>query len=90
MLRALRSERGDLIELNNTKRKRVMRKAEDGLWDRGASHGEITGSGPGFEDAMRKFRARQERASQIGSWRHNEQNTSEGSYIDRDWDIIDY
>lgn len=69
-----------------------LRRVEDGLWDRGASHGEITGSGPGFDEAMRKFRKRQEEAGKVGRWRHEKsaEKINDGTYIDRDWDIIDY
>ena len=72
-----------------------MRMALDGFFDRAAQCGPITGSGPGFERALKKFQRRQERLSKIGKWRcvdarSKNQPKSEGTYIDLDWDIIDY
>ena len=63
----------------------------DGFYDRAASHGPVTGSGPGFAAALRKFAARQVALSQVGTWRWMRKGRSNrGRYIDRDWDIITY
>lgn len=72
-----------------------MRMELDGFFDRAAQNGPVTGSGPGFEKAMRKFLRRQDRASRVGKWRcvdsrRKNPPRSDGTFIDRDWDIIDY
>ena len=69
-----------------------MRRVEDGLFDRAARHGPITGSGPNFESAMRQFQARQDALARVGIWRcadNRRMYTSDGYYIDRDWEVID-
>ena len=39
-----------------------------GFYDRAAGHGEITGSGPGFEKAMAAFEERQRQLGKVGRW----------------------
>lgn len=69
-----------------------MRRQLDGLWDRMATDGPITGSGPGFERAMRLFRNRQKQLGLPGRWRKGPSKfkKNNGTYIDRDWDFVDY
>jgi hypothetical protein len=63
-----------------------------GLWDNAAQHGPITGSGPGFAEAMRKFGIRQEKERKRGIWRKApaKWKTNDGTRIDPEWYIIDY
>ena len=55
-------------------------------------NGPVAGSGPGFDRAMRLFSKRQAAKSTVGQWRYKNEywKKDNGSYIDRDWDIIDY
>lgn len=55
-------------------------------------HGPITGSGPGFDDAMRKFQARQKAISQCGRWRYRNASWKhdQGRYIDIDYYLTDW
>lgn len=69
-----------------------MRYSYDGLFDNQATHGKITGSGPNFADAMRKFKVRQTIERERGIWRKapSQWKTNKGTRIDPDWYIIDY
>jgi len=62
----------------------------DGFYDASQVDGEITGSGPSFANAMRRFKRRQLDRSKAGQWRLGpaKWKKSNGRYIDRDWDII--
>lgn len=58
----------------------------------GTRHGEITGTGPGFDDAMRKFKKRQERLKQPGKWRQapTPWKKDNGDYIDVHYYLVDW
>lgn len=71
----------------------LRRHSLEGFWDRAEFDGPISGSGPGFEHALSEFHKRQARLSEIGRWRagsNARDNVSRGTYVDRDWDIIDF
>jgi hypothetical protein len=69
-----------------------MKKIMDGLYDRSEPHGTISGSGPGFEVAMEKFRARQNAMGRVGTWRKalSSSKVNDGAYIDPDWVVYNY
>jgi hypothetical protein len=67
----------------------TMRKIMDGCYDRGHEVAEPTGSGPGFEEAMRKYKARQAKATERGKWRKSD-GVDEGTFIDPDWYIVNW
>ena len=62
----------------------------DGFFNELAQDGPVTGSGPGFDRAMRRFKRRQEAKKRVGKWRQAPAawKKDDGTYIDRDWDII--
>jgi len=64
----------------------------DGMYDTTEPHGPITGTGPGHEEAMALFKARQDRAAHRGTWRKapTTWKTNDGSHIDPDWYIVNY
>lgn len=66
-----------------------MQKVMMGMWDRAAQHGPVTGSGPGFDEAMRKFKARQAKFKERGKWRKST-GVDEGTFIDPDWYVVDW
>ena len=70
----------------------MQRRDLDGLWDRMAQHGPITGSGPNFDKAMAAFKQRQAEAGKVGTWRRAPASwkKNHGTFIDRDWDLVDY
>lgn len=72
----------------------MSKYAVGGFLDRSqAPGGPITGTGPGMAGAMAKFLRRQLRQGQVGKWRcstNARMYKNEGTFIDRDWDIIDY
>jgi hypothetical protein len=62
----------------------------DGFYDREARHGPITGSGKGFDRAMRLFKRREAQRKRVGKWRKAPATwkKDDGNYIDPDWIII--
>ena len=51
--------------------------------------GPITGSGPGFAEAMRKYRHRQAERAKVGKWKRNAWwCKSDGDYMDCVWMVI--
>ena len=62
-----------------------------GLYDTAAEHGPITGSGPGFDRAMRLFKERQSKYRKVGKWRAVDASwtVDDGTYIDPDWYIVE-
>lgn len=62
------------------------------LYDRSAQHGEITGHGPGFQEAMIKFKRRQERLRKVGKWRAVDASWTrdDGDYIDPDYYLVNW
>lgn len=69
-----------------------MRYSYCGLYDNSATHGEITGSGAGFDEAMHKFAKRQENERTTGIWRKapSKWKKDKGTRIDPEWCIINY
>ena len=70
----------------------MSRYIMSGMYDCAAKHGPITGSGPGFDRAMRLFKARQDKVSRVGKWRkapakwkHND-----GNHIDPEWYLVNW
>lgn len=54
-------------------------------------HGPITGSGPGFDKAMRQFERRQRELKRVGKWRYRRSYTRDhGRYIDVDYYLTDW
>jgi hypothetical protein len=68
-----------------------MRYIYDGMYDRAAKPGPITGNGPEFKRAMRLFLARQRELGKVGRWRKApaQWKQNEGHYIDSDWWIYE-
>ncbi len=66
-----------------------MQKVMMGMWDRAAEHGEVTGSGPGFAEAQRKFKERQAKIKEVGKYRKSD-NPEQGTFIDPDWYVVDW
>lgn len=69
-----------------------MRKVMLGLYDRAHEIGEVTGSGPGFDAAMVKYKARQAKVAARGTWRKNAGSyyNNDGKFIDPDWYIVNW
>lgn len=69
-----------------------MRYTHDGFFDKLAKHGEISGSGPGWESAASAFRHRTRRLQLRGVWRKAPASwkTNDGTYIDPDYYIVDH
>lgn len=69
----------------------MSRRIMMGMFDRSAQHGTISGSGPGFERAMRKFERRQRAASKNGVWRcaPAKWKSADGTYVDPDWFLVE-
>ena len=67
-----------------------MRYIMLGMYDTQAKHGPITGSGPGFDEAMAKFKRRQKEYKKVGTWRavDAQWTHNDGSFIDPDWYIV--
>ena len=64
-----------------------------GFYDRAATHGTITGSGPNFDKAMAAFNERQRQRGMTGKWRHKETTTykkDNGTLIDSDFEIKEW
>ncbi len=70
----------------------LRRHSLEGFWDRSQAHGEPQGSGSEFQKAMAKFAKRQARLGEVGKWRKGTApwKKDKGTYIDRDWAIIDH
>lgn len=70
----------------------LRRHSLEGFWDRSQAHGEPQGSGTAFQEAMSKFAKRQARLSEVGVWRNapTPWKKNKGTYVDRDWAIIDF
>lgn len=71
----------------------MRRRSLDGFWDRKQPWGgPVTGSGPNFQKALAAFEKRQRRQGEVGKWRcaPAKWKKNSGSYIDRDWALIDY
>lgn len=69
-----------------------MRHSFMGMYDRSQRHGHPTGSGPGFADAMRKFKARQEQYALPGKWRKRANQRyfrDNGTWIDPEYYVVD-
>ena len=71
----------------------LRRHSLGGFWDR--SHntpGEVTGYGPNFSRSVKRYQERLKRAKERGTWRYKNAvyKSNKGTYIDRDWDIIDF
>ena len=64
----------------------------NGFIDRYQKAGPITGSGPGFEKAMAKFKHRVDTDSRVGRWRKSpaKWKKNDGTRIDPEWVIVDY
>ena len=58
----------------------------------GTKHGPITGTGPGFDEAMRKFKERQRTRKRVGKWRAVSAAWAhdDGDYIDVDYYIVNW
>jgi hypothetical protein len=69
-----------------------MRFIMNGFFDRAQVAGPVTGSGPGYEQAIAKFEARQKGLASIGKWRKApaKWKQNRGKFIDPEWVIIDY
>lgn len=68
---------------------RGHRKYFGGFYDRAESHGPITGSGPGFEEALLKHYERQKQRGLPGKWRKNSYHDN-GTQYDIDYAIIEW
>ena len=58
------------------------RRYYSGFYDRAAGHGAITGSGPGYDEAMSKFRERQKQWGLPGVWRTGHNRVNKGTQRD--------
>jgi len=64
-----------------------------GFWDpKQPWGGEVTGTGPNFEKALKKYKRRLIEEAKVGTWRCAPAawKKNNGSYIDLDWDIVEY
>ena len=66
------------------------RRFYSGFYDRAAQHGEIRGSGPGFEAAMSAFRERERQRGLPGVWRSAHWNQNHGTQRDIDYAIMEW
>ena len=66
-----------------------MRYLLDGMYDRSAKHGPITGSGPNFKSAMRMFNERQANLNSTGTWRKGT-GVDQGKFVDPDWYVVSW
>jgi hypothetical protein len=64
----------------------------DGMYDKLAKHGPITGSGPGFAASVAAFNKRMERVSKVGRWRKApcKWKRDDGTFIDPEYYIVDH
>lgn len=65
------------------------RRFYSGFYDRGAGHGPITGSGPGFATAMSAFEERERQRGLPGVWR-NSDRPSHGTQRDIDYAVMEW
>ena len=64
----------------------------NGFFDNAALHGEITGSGPNFQQAKDSFLSRQKSMAEVGTWRMGpcKWKVNQGRHIDPDYYIVNY
>jgi len=68
---------------------RGNRRYAGGFYDRAEPHGPVTGSGPGFEEAVRKHEERQKQRGLPGVWRKNPY-PSKGTQRDIDYAVMEW